>query len=53
MLEIKRELSDSEALETIPFLLDKVSSAKVRSVTLNARIDLALASLTLLSSFSC
>lgn len=32
MLYINREFTDAEALETIPFLLDKASSAKVRLI---------------------
>lgn len=45
LLEIHRQLSDSESLETIPFLLDKVSSAKVRYTNSNARIVLDLGTL--------
>lgn len=32
LLEINRELTDAEALETIPFIFEKVSTAKVRKL---------------------
>jgi len=33
MIEIKREFTDSEAVESIPFILEKASMAKVRKTT--------------------
>jgi hypothetical protein len=46
MGESRREFSDSEALESVPLILDKVSGAKVRNVVDRRRRILVLLALT-------